>query len=58
MINMLPCTNTGMWMNTTTDIAYTKTHYIYGVLLCYILLIRPANTLVSVTQSKQHYDQP
>lgn len=55
---MLPCANTGMWMNTTKDIVYIKTQYSYGVLLFYILLIRPANTLVSVTQSKQHHEPP
>lgn len=55
---MLPCANTGMWMNTTKDIVYIKTQYSYGVLLFYILLVRPANTLVSVTQSKQHHEPP
>lgn len=58
MINVLLCTNIGIWMNTNIDIAYTGTHYICGALLCYILLIRPRNTLVSATQSKKHHDSP
>lgn len=59
ILNVIPHINIGIWVN-TIEVAYPGTCFMFQVfytVYC-ILLVRPANSLISVTQVKKHLDLP